>query len=131
MKEVRFDIPLEIMLPRVKKKDKKFILNFNNLRTTHYRTLNEAKQKFTAIVEIPEFNGDVISIDYSIYAKSRHVFDVNNVISVLDKFLCDAIVKRGYIPDDNFNHIPEMPTGRFVEVDKENPRAEVIVTIIK
>jgi len=131
MKEIRFDIPLEIILPRKTKKDVNIILNLNNYKTTYYKTLNAAKQKFTDEVVIPEFKADIIHVDYSIYAKSRHIFDVSNVVSVLDKFLCDTIVKRGFIPDDNYNHVPEAPSGRFIEVDKNNPRAEVTITIIK
>lgn len=131
MNEIKFSIPLAIVLPRTRTKDKNVILNLNNYKTTYYKTLNAAKQKFTETVEIPEFKATVIHIDYQIYTKSRHVFDVNNVGSVLDKFLCDTIVKRGYIPDDNYNHIPEMPSGRFMGVDKDNPRAEVTIQIIK
>ena len=130
-KKIKFSIPLSIILPRVTKKDKNVILNLNNYKTTHYQTLNEAKQKFTEIVEIPEFHAEVIHIDYDIYPKTEHIFDTNNVGSILDKFLCDAIVARGYIPDDNYKHIPEMPHGRPIKVDKKNPRAEVTITIIK
>lgn len=50
--------------------------------------------------------------------------DVSNVCSVVDKFFCDALVEEGRIPDDNYDHIPEIKYI-FGEVDKTNPRVDV------
>ena len=127
MKEIRFSVPLKV---RASGK-KNFIMNLNNYRNAHYFTLNNAKKHFHELIDIPVFAASIIKIDYGIYPASKRLFDINNVCSIIDKFICDTLVERGYIPDDNIQHVPFLPSGRVVEIDKENPRCEVQITIIR
>lgn len=49
-----------------------------------------------------------------------------NVISVVDKFLMDALQKKGVIKDDHYK-IVEWPSFEFGGVDRENPRIDVFI----
>lgn len=52
--------------------------------------------------------------------------DVSNVCCIVEKFFNDALVECGKIEDDNYTIVP---TSRynFGEVDKNNPRVEVVI----
>jgi len=52
--------------------------------------------------------------------------DISNVLSIHDKFFCDALVELGKLPDDNYKYIPEVKYV-FREVDKLNPRVDIYI----
>lgn len=79
------------------------------------------------IALLPVF--DRIHLTYTVYPKTRRLCDISNVCSVHDKFFCDAIVDLGKLSDDNYKFLPEI-TYRFGEVDKNNPRVEILITPI-
>jgi len=109
-------------------KNKFFILNLNNYRNTHHRVLSAAKRNYSDIfmsLDIPYRRYEKIRLHYKIYPASKRKFDIMNVICIQDKFLCDAMVKRGMIPDDNTKHMPKMPSAVVMPVDRINPRIEV------
>lgn len=86
---------------------KKFWFNINNYRNAHYRTLNKAKQIFTnwfflQDIEIKKFKKPV-EIKYYLHVKKNA--DLTNVGTVVDKFLQDALVKRGILIDDNCKYV--------------------------
>jgi hypothetical protein len=123
---IQFSLPLQI---RVSQK-KHFILNLNQYRNAHFRTLDKAKKEYSNLVydlDLPRVKYDKIQIHYDIFPKSSRAYDLMNVVSVIDKFVCDAIVDIGIIPDDNISHIPFMPTATPQEPDKDNSR--VVVTV--
>lgn len=118
------DLPLEIQISS----KKKFILNLNNYRNTHFRSLSAAKinySKFIIATSLKPYKNLKINIpvcfQYTLYCKTRQLSDIGNVISIIDKFTSDAIVTLGIIPDDNYNHIKEVRQC-FGGVDKSNPR---------
>lgn len=123
---MEFSLPLRV---RVSKK-KFFILNLNNYRNAHHRVLSSAKRGYTDIVldtladfdPLPRYKR--IKVHYKVFPASNRRYDGNNVVSIVDKFLMDALVKKGVIPDDNIAHVAcyhwlPMPP------DKDNPRIEV------
>jgi len=56
--------------------------------------------------------------------------DRANVLSIHEKFFCDALTKHGFIPDDNDKHIKS--THYYSGgIDKLNPRVEIEITIVK
>ena len=56
--------------------------------------------------------------------------DLMNVVSVLDKFLLDALVKAGMIKDDNVNKYVECH-AEIAEKDSKNPRLVCIISEVE
>lgn len=119
--------PLYVMLPRVKVKDKKFILNLNNYRNTNRFTLNEAKAIYTEqmkrkIQRLPVFN--VVEAVFINFAATANIPDTNNVISIHEKFFQDAFVKGGRLKDDHPDYWFRS-TSYFGGIDRKNPRVTI------
>jgi len=114
-----------LRVPQSQKKD--FILNLNNYRNTHFRSLNTTKINYKLAVEpqireLPTF--DQIKVHYTVYPASKRRTDLGNVVSVHKKYFEDALVEFGKIPDDDYTHIV-FNSESFGEVDRENPRVEI------
>lgn len=123
--EFTFSVPLRV---KVSKK-KYFILNLNNYRNAHHRVTNTAKRNFHDIVYnlgLPRVRYDKIHVRYKIYPPTNRLYDGNNVISIIDKFLMDALVNLSVVPDDNIKHVI-CPYWEHSGKDKDNPRVEVEV----
>jgi len=131
---MKLSLPLSVVLPRKKKADKKFILNLNVVRTTHYRTLAASKILYfdlvrAAIDDCPDvdwFGNDKVRVTYTLYPKTKRRVDLQNVCPIIAKFTEDALVKLGILTDDNSDIIVEV-IYRFGKVDKENPRCELLI----
>ena len=128
---LKLSLPLSIAIGKTKKR--KFILNLNQFRNLHYRSLNNAKQNYSDLVggllanersRIP-YDTKVMAI-YIYYAPTKRLVDVANPCSVIDKFTCDGIVKRGILADDNITHLREV---RYVwgGVNRDNPRCDLFL----
>jgi len=108
-------------------KTKKFILNLNQYRNTHFYTLNKAKVVYKEEISV-QFPGLAINppiqVTYIYFPKTARKTDIGNVLSIHQKFFEDALVEGGYLVDDNYDYIPRT-IFRFGEVDKENPRVEI------
>lgn len=120
-----------LRVPQSQVKD--FILNLNNYRNTHYRSLNTTKINYKRLMEdqikdLPNY--DVITVHYTVYPKSKRKFDIGNVVSVHKKYFEDALVEFGKIEDDDYTHII-FNSESFGEVDKENPRVEIKIHEVK
>lgn len=81
------------------------------------------------IEKLPVFPDQII-IMFVAYPKNRSKFDLDNVCSIHNKFFCDALVELGKLSEDNYTKIPEI-RYRFGEVDKLNPRVEIIIKPVK
>ena len=119
----KIDSPL-----RVPAGKKDFVLNLNKYRNTHYYDLNKAKIAYCLIIReqirsLPTFN-NCLSITYTLYPKTKHLCDLDNVLSIHAKFFQDSLVAGGKIPDDNYNFINHCQF-EFGGIDKENPRVEI------
>ena len=126
-----FSVPSHLTLG--KKKKRLFALNLNIYRNSHFQVLNAAKIQFKEIVRpivetIPQLNRCVIY--YEVFPDTKRKFDVNNVCSVVDKFLCDALTEFGILPDDNYQHLPTIISS-FGAIDKDDPRVDVTIYEIK
>lgn len=132
-------LPLSILIPRKTKEDKKVILNMNTYRNLHHMTNNQAKIIFKDLVRelIGQFslslrvpgNPPPYKLTYTLYQEQNRKTDVANVLSIVDKFACDALVELGIIPDDNCRIIGEV-VYKYGGVDKGYPRAELEITSI-
>ena len=92
------DIPIRVSVS----KNKVFWLNMNQYRNTHYKTTNKAKKEFEKWVRLQNIDGffsGPVHIHYEIWPKKRS--DLMNIGSILDKFLQDALVSEGILPEDN------------------------------
>ncbi len=101
---VIFELPISVTLPRKTKADKKIMLNLNVYRNLHHSVNNQVKQEFEPIKGEP-FKAESIKISYRVEKTTKRKFDTMNIISVVDKFFLDWLVKENYIPDDTFNNV--------------------------
>jgi len=124
------DVVISPLRVRAGKKD--FILNLNNYRNAHYQLLNRSKKNYKAIMSnqilmLPKMNK--ITITFILYPKTKRRTDLSNVLSIHDKYFCDALVELGKLPDDDYTHIADI-SYKFGIVDKNNPRVEIEITKI-
>ena len=121
--------PLFVMLPRKTRAAKRVSLNMNTYRNLHHRTSNDAKKAYTEIVREQLIDLDIqtpVEITYKVYKASNRRLDKMNVISVVSKFLLDAITEYGCWEDDNDIYV-KTETILPTELDRVNPRVEVII----
>ncbi len=107
-------VPTFVILPRKTKADKKIHLNLNIYRNMNYILNNQCKVAFHEAFK-PEmdkykqcFISEKLKFTYTITAANKRKFDISNMLSVIDKFACDALVKEGFMPDDNWEHLVEV-----------------------
>ena len=124
--------PLYIDLPRVRTKPKRVYLNMNSYGNTNTFTNNEVKKAYLEAIR-EQIEGKVIhtpiEVKYKVYKQSKRRLDKLNVVSVVSKYLMDALVNLGCIEDDNDDFVKTeiiLPT----ELDKENPRVEIVIVSI-
>ena len=119
------NIPLYIPVS----KKKQIALNLNVYRNLHYQTNNKAKHNMSDLLRseivgcglIQDFP---VKFIYTIYRKTHRAVDLMNIGSVVDKFVCDALVQMRLLPDDSTKYISNV---EFVDggVDKNNPHAKL------
>lgn len=130
---MRLILPLSITLPRKTKDDRKINLNLNIYRNLHHMTNNQAKTMFKYLLSqangLPCLSKHPYRFIYTLFQQSARATDVANVLSIVDKFTCDALVELGVLIDDNHKIIPEV-VYRYGGVDKVNPRAELLIKSI-
>lgn len=128
MEKIIFELPDHVILPRVRKSDKKIMLNMNVYRNLHHQTNNQIKQLFRPISG-KRFKAFKIRISYKVYKPTKRLYDVKNITTVVDKFFCDWLVKYGFIPDDNILHVCYGGEEGFNEATAPKVIAEVEVLI--
>jgi len=121
--------PLFVTLPRKTVKDKRIALNMNTYRNLHHRISNDTKKAYSEALR-EQLEGlsiqTPVEVTYKVYKGSKRRLDKMNVISVVSKFLLDSITEYGCWEDDNDDYVKKetiMPT----ELDRENPRVEIII----
>jgi hypothetical protein len=123
---IKIDCPVYIIVPRKTKKDRKYSLNLNQYRNWKFMVSNMLKDTFSEgmrrVLSDVKLK-DELYISYKYYKGSNRRSDKNNVISIVDKFFCDSLVKYDIIPDDNDNIIISTHNHQ-TEIDKLNPRVE-------
>lgn len=120
-----YNSPLKVLATKLKG----WILNLNQYRNTHFRTLNTVKINYKLAMESqiatgPKYNK--IACIYTVYPKDKRSFDLGNVCCIHQKFFEDALVELGKLPDDNYNYIPTV-IYQFGGIDANNPRVDVEV----
>ncbi len=121
--------PLYVMQTKVKK----FHLNLNIYRNSHFQVLNKTKIAYKhaiaeQIILLPKM--DKVRISYTLYPKTKRLCDLDNVLSIHAKYTQDALVEYGVIPEDTYKHIPSI-SFNFGCVDKHSPRVMIHIEEIK
>jgi hypothetical protein len=121
--------PLKIALPRVRTPDRIMYLNMNSYGNTNTFTNNEAKKVYKELMTPILSNIYIdkpVEITYKVYKASNRRLDKMNVVGVISKYLMDALVELRCLEDDNDDFI-KTETILPTEVDRHNPRCEVII----
>lgn len=89
---------------------RKHHINLNNYRNWHYQLSNNIKKEYKSVVtnKLRRFDGikfDTIEIEFTMHRGDTRKVDRSNVLSIHEKFFCDALVELGFLPDDNDNYI--------------------------
>lgn len=74
------------------------------------------------VIDLPEM--ERVKLHFVIHYENKRKFDIDNILSIVAKFSCDALVELGRLPDDNFDHIVQI-TSTVGEIDRENPHIEM------
>ena len=121
--------PLFVTLPRKTVKDKRIALNMNTYRNLHHRISNDAKKAYSDALreQLKDLSIQTpVEVTYKVYKASKRRLDKMNVISVVSKFLLDSITDYGCWEDDNDDYV-KTETILPTELDRENPRVEIII----
>lgn len=85
---------------------------------TLHTLLMANKREWVKMVDGKKFP---LKVGFYVYRKTRRRFDWCNIVQGLQ----DAMVKEGYLPDDNASYLTPVFLGW--EVDSANPRCEICV----
>jgi len=125
--------PLHVIIPRRTKNDKKVALNLNIYRNLHHSINGLAKKVYTQMMS-EQLEGlqikTPVEITYQVFKPTKRILDKMNVVSIVSKYLLDAITEYGCWEDDNDNFV-KTETVLPTEIDRKNPRVEIIITEIQ
>lgn len=119
--------PTFVTLPRKTKKDRKVSLNLNTYRNLNFFTNNQTKEVYCDTLQA-SLNGlklkVPIDVSYTYFKGSNRKSDRSNVLSIVEKFFCDALVHYGCIPDDDDTNIT---SSHYYSggVSKNNPYVKI------
>jgi Holliday junction resolvase RusA-like endonuclease len=121
--------PLFVELPRKTKANKKVYLNMNTYRNLHHRISNDAKILYKELLreQLQDLTIKTpVEVTYKVFKKTNRKLDKMNVVSVVSKFLLDAITEYKCWIDDNDDYV-KTETILPTELDKINPRVEITI----
>ena len=126
---INIELPIYYAFERKTKKDNKILVGMNWYRNTHFRNSNQVKKYYHQLIQSKvkqsqKINGKYM-VDYDLYA-SNSTCDLMNVVSVIDKFLNDALQEFGITTNDNIKFYKHM-TATVKDIDKLNPRIEIMI----
>ena len=126
---ISLELPIYYTFERKTKKDNKVLVGMNWYRNAHFRSSNQVKQHYHSLIYSKVTQSqklkDKYMVSYMLYPSNSNC-DLMNVVSVIDKFLNDALQDCGVITNDNIKFYKHM-IATVKEVDKLNPRIEIIV----
>ena len=132
MSEIKIDVPLFVRLTKKTPKGKK-IINLNNYRNWHFIVNSKAKiaysEQLKEVLSPLKFKKR-ISLHFVLFKGSKRKSDRANVLSIHEKFFCDALTHYGCIPDDD-DEVIESTHYSGGGLDRENPRVEVYIKLLK
>lgn len=94
------------------KKKRKIYLNLNLFRNEHHHVNNNVKKEYARIAHslLPTLECPMqqIELEYTLYLPNKLKRDISNVLSIVDKSFCDAIVQHNLIEDDNYEYLKKV-----------------------
>ena len=126
---ISLELPIYYTFVKKTKKDNKVLVGMNWYRNAHFRSSNQVKQYYHWLIHSKikpdqKIKGKYM-LTYLLYP-SNSSCDLMNVVSVIDKFLNDALQDCEVIVNDNIKFYKHM-IATVKEVDKLNPRIEIII----
>ena len=126
---INIELPIYYTIERKTKKYNKILVGMNWYRNAHFRSSNQVKQHYHNLIYSKVTQSqklkDKYMVSYMLYPSNSNC-DLMNVVSVINKFLNDALQDSGVIVNDNIKFYKHM-IATAKEVDKLNPRIEIIV----
>lgn len=127
---IEFGLSIPVYWTDVKKTKKSptHLVSMNFYRNAHHFTNNKMKKHIEDIIKAQLPNVKIqgkYRVSYIYYFKNPKS-DLMNVVSLMSKFLNDAMQEAGVVEDDNVQHL----IAEYTEIgglDKLNPRCEVYV----
>jgi Holliday junction resolvase RusA-like endonuclease len=113
-------------------KGKKYYLNLNNYRNWHYIVSNNLKKAYKELMKSELGDLDItgrIEIKFLLIRGDSRKVDRANVLSVHEKFFCDALVELGCIEDDNDKFIVRT-IYESGEIDRGKGRVEIFINSV-
>lgn len=128
---------IELTLPiyvKTSKKKREQLVGLNWFRNAHYQTKDKIKKHYHKLVS-EQLSGvkytfeKQIQVKYQLFYKNSNS-DLMNVVSVIDKFLLDALQECNVISNDNMkkNVYYEAKVGKK---DIENPRLVCVISEVE
>ena len=101
----------------------------NAANTWHYQVKGQVKKKYEEVawskihkLRFPKR----ITLEFVLWKADKRRGDRSNVLSMHEKFFCDAMTKSGCIVDDDDRYI-ESTTYRTGGIDRSNPRVDIVI----
>ena len=98
------ELPIYYTFTKKTKKDNKVLVGMNWYRNAHFRNSNQVKQHYHSLIYSKVTQSqklkDKYMVSYMLYP-SNSKCDLMNVVSVIDKFLNDALQDCGVVLNDN------------------------------
>jgi len=132
MTEITISMPL--YLECGVRKIKRHHINLNNYRNLHHQVSNNLKRQYSdlACAKLYKHKNKMyskIKLEFTYYKPTKAKRDRANILSIHEKFFCDAMTKAGVIPDDNDDYIK---SSYYCSggLDRENPRVDIKIIIL-
>ncbi len=130
--EIKIITPFRQVVPMKRVADKKYPINMNAYRNWHPMVESKVKKQFTEDLS-DQLEGVVIQtpveISYQVFKPTNRRLDKMNVVSITSKYTLDAVSFYGCWEDDN-DEVVKTETILPTELDRENPRVEVIIKTV-
>lgn len=131
MNELIITCPLYVDVKSGRGKPKRCYLSLNCYRNWHHRLSNDAKHEVKRLVwdQLDELDATTtlttpIEVTITLYAPDKRERDLGNFCSMAQKFVDDAVVEYGLLPDDSVKYIKRVVYA-WGGVDREDPRFEI------
>lgn len=125
----QFEAPLYLVTAKNKLKGKKYYINMNQYRNWRFAVSNAIKIEYKNIVSTQFTNLKLscpIKLTFTLHRNDKRKGDRANVLSIHEKFFCDALVESGCLPDDNDEFII---STTYLTGDILPKKGRVIITI--
>jgi hypothetical protein len=129
MREFMVKMPISVELG--KKKKKKYYLNLNIMRNQVGHLINNIKTEYARIAHGVLPNNDTFykqfELEYELWLPDYRKRDISNVLSIVDKNFCDALVAHKIVIDDNYEYLKKV-TYKLGGID-EDRKGYVLITV--